>query len=214
MALGRAWTTTTATLILELAAASCDEVTPAAPTVTEAVCTDGGLSSPSLVFANTDGVTYTVDPAEPYVSGQSVIVTAILDAAGVAWGDAVPAGWTAVDDQTATLSVTFDDVSCIAVSPADPTPSPPGPSTEGIVELPVTPGITYTVDTVDTGFFSVVRAVIPNGYRVGTTSRPMDPGRCDNGGVFAGLTHTDSRCAGAYRPSDARTAVPPRRPAC
>ncbi len=158
---------TTAELTLELSGASCDAVTPAAPTVTQAVCADGGLSAPSLELATTDDVTYTVDPAEPYAVGQSVIVTATLDPAGVAWGDALPAGWTAVDDQTATFALTFDDAACVAVLPADPVILPPGPSTEPVLELPVTPGITYTVEPGSPGSPPVISAVIPDGYEWG-----------------------------------------------
>ena len=42
---------TTATLTLELLGASCEDVTPAAPKLTQAVCADGVLSAPSLVLA-------------------------------------------------------------------------------------------------------------------------------------------------------------------
>ena len=51
----------TATLTLELVGASCEDVTPAAPELTQAVCADGVLSEPSLVLAETDDVDYTVD---------------------------------------------------------------------------------------------------------------------------------------------------------
>ena len=47
---------TTATLTLELVGASCEDVTPAAPELTQAVCADGVLSEPSLVLAETDDV--------------------------------------------------------------------------------------------------------------------------------------------------------------
>ena len=40
----------------------------------------GVLSEPSLVSADTDGVTYTVEPEGPYLSGHTVIVTATLAA--------------------------------------------------------------------------------------------------------------------------------------
>ena len=53
-----------------LAAASCDEVTPAAPAVTEAVCAGGVLVPPSIVLATTDDITYVASPDGPYAPGQ------------------------------------------------------------------------------------------------------------------------------------------------
>ena len=60
-------------------------VTPVAPPVTQAVCRGGVLEPPTLVLADTDGITYTADPEGPYAPGQSVTVTATLDEAGVGW---------------------------------------------------------------------------------------------------------------------------------
>ena len=63
------------------------------PTVTQAVCAAGVLTPPSLVLSSTDGITYSADPAGPYVLGQPVIVMATLDDAGVGWPDPLPDGW-------------------------------------------------------------------------------------------------------------------------
>ena len=55
----RSGDTTIVRFELTLEAGTCTPVTPAAPTVTQAVCADGVLSAPTLVLADTDGVTYT-----------------------------------------------------------------------------------------------------------------------------------------------------------
>ena len=57
----------TATFDGDVDAASCDEVTPAAPTVTQAVCRNGVFEPPTLTLPTTDGITYAADPAGPYV---------------------------------------------------------------------------------------------------------------------------------------------------
>ena len=62
-------------------------VTPVAPQVTQAVCRGGVLEPPTLVLADTDGITYTADPEGPYEAGDRVTVTATLDEAGVGWPD-------------------------------------------------------------------------------------------------------------------------------
>ena len=43
----------------DVVGASCDEVTPAAPELTQAVCVDGVVTGPSLTLAATDEITYT-----------------------------------------------------------------------------------------------------------------------------------------------------------
>ena len=147
---------TTATLTLELVGASCEDVTPAAPELTQAVCADGVLSEPSLVLAETDDVTYTVEPEGPYVPGDVVTVTATLAAAGVGWGEERPGGWVFVDDVTATLEVTFDDVGCIPVGPGVPgvvaATCTGGVVVPPTVTLPTGPtGVTYSMEPADPG---------------------------------------------------------------
>ena len=69
-----------------LNAASCDEVTPVAPTVTQAVCRDGVLVPPTVTLATTDGITYTADQDGAVCAVAGVVtVTATLDDDGVGW---------------------------------------------------------------------------------------------------------------------------------
>ena len=69
----------TATYTVELTGTTCDEVTPVAPSLTQAVCRNGVLVPPTLTLAETDGITYTADPEGPYHAAQIVTVTATLD---------------------------------------------------------------------------------------------------------------------------------------
>ena len=56
-----------------------------------------------MTFPDTDGITYTADPAGPYVLlPQVVTVTATLTDAGVGWPATLPAGWTETGSTTAT----------------------------------------------------------------------------------------------------------------
>jgi hypothetical protein len=71
-----------ATFTIQLVGTSCDETTPVAPTLIQAVCVAGVVWPPSLTLASTDGITYTVDPSEPYEAGQPVTVMATLASAG------------------------------------------------------------------------------------------------------------------------------------
>ena len=76
--------TETATFELTLVAASCDEVTPAAPTVTQAVCRNGAFEPPTVTLRRLTGITYTKDKTDPYLPlPQVVTVTATLDDAGL-----------------------------------------------------------------------------------------------------------------------------------
>src|SRR5680860_973075 len=90
--------------------ATCDEVNPVAPTLVEAQCVDGALTTPTLTLAITDGITYSVDVDPPYAPGEVVVVTATLDASGVGWPDLLPPGWTELTETTASFTVTFDEV--------------------------------------------------------------------------------------------------------
>ena len=141
---------TTATYTETLNAASCTAVTPVAPQVNQAICRGGVLEPPTLVLADTDGITYTADPEGPYVAGQRVTVTATLDEAGVGWPDSMP-GWTETGSTTATHEVTFDDVACTPVIPADPTVTQ-ATCTNGEVTVPTVEsgtgptGVSYSFD--------------------------------------------------------------------
>ena len=130
---------------------TCDEVTPVAPTVNQAVCRGGVLEPPTLELADDDGITYTADPEGPYAAGERVTVTATFDddrgrlarQSGRAGVDRD------VDSTTATFEVTFADVACTPVVPVDPTVTQ-ATCTDGEVTVPtVTPGdgpagVTYT----------------------------------------------------------------------
>ena len=101
------------------------------------------MTPPTLTLAETDGITYSVDADPPYAPGQTIVVTATLDDAGVAWPDPLPPGWTETSDTTATYPHTFDDVTCTPVLPVDPVVVD-GSCTNGVVtaatmELAATP---------------------------------------------------------------------------
>ena len=115
---------TTATFAVTLTAASCDVVTPVAPTFTQAECVGGVLQPPTLTLADTDGITYTADPDGPYLLlPQLVTVTATLDDAGVAWPDPLEGGWTETGPTTATYPVMFVFKACTPVVPVEPVPT-------------------------------------------------------------------------------------------
>ena len=98
---------------MTLNAASCDEVTPVAPTVTQAVCRNGALVPPTLTLPTTDGITYTADKAPPFMPlPELVTVTATLDDDGVGWPATMPTGWTETSSTTATYLVRFY-VNCV-----------------------------------------------------------------------------------------------------
>ena len=85
-------TTGTIVYTVTLRGAPCQVVTPALPTPTQAVCSGGAVSDPTLTLPSTTGVTYTAEPGGPYAPGQSVTVTATLDPAGVGWPATMPIG--------------------------------------------------------------------------------------------------------------------------
>ncbi len=70
----------TATYAVELTGTTCDEVTPVAPSFTQAVCRNGELVPPTLTLPTTDGITYTADKAPPFMPlPELVTVTATFD---------------------------------------------------------------------------------------------------------------------------------------
>ncbi len=155
---------TTATYSVTLAAASCTSVTPVAPRLTQAVCVNGALVPPSLALVPTDGITYTVAPPGPYSPGQQVVVTATLNASGVAWPDPLPTGWVRVSTTTATYTVTFLVVACVPVVPADPSVTQAS-CVSGAVTAPV-----VTAATVPEG---VNYSLAPPGPYDGTVTTPV-----------------------------------------
>jgi hypothetical protein len=141
----------TATFTVELAAASCAEVVPVVPANHPAECVDGVLVPPTLTFAETDGIAYSVNAEPPYAPGQTVIVTATLDTEGVTWPAELPEAWVLTSPTTATYTHTFADVSCTTVLPVAPdvvaaTCSVDGAVVPPTVTLASTPGIVYTVE--------------------------------------------------------------------
>jgi large repetitive protein len=172
---------TTATFTVQLVGTSCDKVMPVAPALTQAVCVGGVVSAASLTLADTDGISYTVDPPAPYIAGQSVTMTATLRPAGVGWPATLPPGWARTSPTTATLTVTFDTVACTPVSPVDPGFSlatcAEGTVSAPSVALPDTPGVKYTLRPSDLGDGSadlevVVTATVDDGFGWGTIDPP------------------------------------------
>jgi LPXTG-motif cell wall-anchored protein len=140
----------TATFTVTLTATTCAEVTPAAPAIGQAGCVGGALTEPTLTVPTTDGVTYTADAPSPYAPGQTVVVTATLAGAGVAWPATLPDGWTETSPTTATYTVTFADVTCAPATPLDPGVAP-ADCVNGVVgDHTITPtpvdGVTYSLD--------------------------------------------------------------------
>src|SRR5262249_17813289 len=116
---------TTATYTVTLLRASCEHVSPVAPTITEAECVDGALTEPTLDLPTSGGgITYSVDVDPPYAAGQTVVGTATLDETGVAWSAELPEGWFRVNALTATFSVTFAEVPCPPPTTAPETTEP------------------------------------------------------------------------------------------
>lgn len=94
------------------------QVVPVLPEVTQGVCeVDGSVSVPSLVLAETAGVSYEV--AGDVVAGSTVVVTALADDGHVL---AAADGWVLSDDmRSATAEVVFDVVPCeVPVVPVVP----------------------------------------------------------------------------------------------
>ena len=86
------WTETNSTTAtykpVLLQAAPCFPVLPTDPVVTQATCTAGEVTVPTIELASTPaGVTYVADPAGPYVATTAtpVTVTATLSD-GLKWG--------------------------------------------------------------------------------------------------------------------------------
>ncbi len=207
-----------ATFTVELTGTSCEDVTPVEPTVTDAVCTGGVVTMPTLTLAETDGITYAADPEDPYTQGQSVLVTATLDAEDVGWPDQLPEGWTETSDTQATFTVEFDAVECMPVSPVAPTVTQ-ATCTAGVVTVPTivlgtTTGIIYEVappgpyDGTKNAIVTVT-AILADGYEWGQIPerwQKLGPARATYTVVLAGAsceqvtpvapTVTQAECAG------------------
>ncbi|MGN6031112.1 MAG: hypothetical protein ACTHQE_05550 [Thermomicrobiales bacterium] len=165
--LPQGWTTVddaTATFTVQLDDVQCTPVVPSDPAVTNAVCTGGALTQPSVIPAITEGVVYTL--GGDVVNGGTVVVTATVTD-GYAWGE-LPAGWTRVDDATATFTVHLDDVRCTPVAPVAPNVTQADCASPSLT-LPTTEGIVYTTSgAVVPGGTVIVTATLEDGYAWGT----------------------------------------------
>ncbi|SEE85320.1 hypothetical protein [Ruania alba] len=86
---GSEWTIVddlTVTTDVTLEEVPCIPTLPEPPSVDDGDCEDGAGVPPSLTLGETAGITYSVDPSEPYEPGQTVTVTATL-AEGYSWGE-------------------------------------------------------------------------------------------------------------------------------
>ena len=118
-------------------------------------------------------------------------MTATLNPADVRWPSQLPPGWTKTSYTTATYTVTFDDVSCSAVLPDSLLRVPAVCTADGaviasLVDLPTTPGITYSV-AIDpaNATNATVTATVGQGYGWGD---PMTEGWTTTGPTTA--THS------------------------
>ena len=161
---------------------------PVNPTVVQATCSGGVVTTPTVVPATRPlGVHYTQSPAGPYNGSQAttVTVTATLTF-GYEWGQ-MPAGWVKTNATTATYTVTLRAAACGVYTPVDPTvtqascaagilkPSLVLPTTDGISytanpQGPYEPATTVTVTATVTAPGGVWPATLPSGWtRVSNT---------------------------------------------
>ena len=110
------------------------EAAPAAPSITQAVCTNGTVSAPTLSLPSTTGITYAT--VGSVANGATVGVTAT---ATEGYKLAATGAWKLAEDGTATLTVTFDQVECpvVAVPPVPVKPAPVIPA--AVKSVPVIP---------------------------------------------------------------------------
>ena len=141
---------TTATFTVTLARTSCDEVTPVAPALSQAVCAGGVVSRPTLTLADTDGITYAVDPEGPYRRWAVGDGDRDIAARGRRVAGSVARRLDQESNTRATYELTFDDVSCIPVEPVGPTVTQAtcanGAVTAPEIIVPTTTGVEYVLD--------------------------------------------------------------------
>ncbi len=116
------WTmvnSTTATYTVELADVQCTVGLPVDPVVLAPTCVDGEAVNPSITLPESNDFVYTM--SGDVVPGGTVVVTATVTD-GYAWESTELEGWTFVDAETATYTVTFEDLNCEL--PATPNPAP------------------------------------------------------------------------------------------
>jgi uncharacterized repeat protein (TIGR01451 family) len=110
---------TTATYTLQLVEQTCEDIVLPNLAIANAVCLAGTPGDPTLSVGPTTGVAYSFD-ANDVVNGGSVLVTATLTD-GYKWGT-LSNGWSAIDPETAALSVDFDNVECNRAAPSPNNP--------------------------------------------------------------------------------------------
>ncbi len=84
-------------------------VAPEDPAVLDSACADCP-PGPSISPADTAGIVYEVEPAGPWVPGQTVTVVARLVGSDFGFAEPLPPGWSSVDPSTAEFVVTFSSV--------------------------------------------------------------------------------------------------------
>jgi hypothetical protein len=175
----------TATLEFDLDLVECEQVVPLAPTVTNADCTNGGLTIPTIAVQSANGITYTMTRSNAaensmvatdliiaqFAPGDIVTITAVIGD-GKSWGT-MPPGWTLVDEKTATYTVQLEAVACLPVVPVTPTIvdpycTPAGDITWPQLTLAETAGLTYTMSGELLARHTVtVTAILGEGYAWG-----------------------------------------------
>ncbi|NAZ17920.1 hypothetical protein GT020_17950, partial [Glutamicibacter soli] len=147
-------------------------LTPVAPTVEQAKCTDDGtVTEPSLTLAETGGISYTI--VGDVEAGETVHVIATP---AKNFTLAETAGWTLNEDGTATIEVVLENPDCV-VPPVEAAPVAPevvqatcnadGTVTDPTVEVAQTEGVTYEVEgDVKAGETVTVTATAKDGYKL------------------------------------------------
>jgi hypothetical protein len=140
------WTqvnSTTATYTVELADVACRVGLPIDPIVLAPTCVDGEAANPSITLPESGDFVYTMSGDE--VPGGTVVVTArVTD--GYAWESTEVEGWTFVDAETMTFTVTFEDLTCEKPVVPVPTEAPKAPK-----PIPTTTALVQALPSSGTG---------------------------------------------------------------
>jgi hypothetical protein len=185
------------------AAPNCtQDITPVAPSVTQATCdhSTGVDSGFTVTPATTKGVTYTV-------SDDQLTVTATFGR-GYRFGKPLPAGWVSGPNHTATFTVTQSDPMClINTAPVNPTvthgvcDTTTGQDSDYTVKLPESSdAVTYSNDDL------VVTATLGDGYQWGDL--PDGWTLNEDGTAQFTLTVTQPDCAKVVVPTNTPSVTP------
>lgn len=159
-----------ATFVVELADIDCEPVAPVIPTIEGNVCVGGLYVAPTIVVNGPDGVVYSNGVA----ADGKITITATVEA-GFAWdAENMPEGWTIDEENPGVAHFTgeYVEAPCTPVVPALPVVTPGVCEDDKVVppsvELPTTPGITYTKSGEEVpGGTVVITAVLGDGYEWG-----------------------------------------------